>query len=99
MDCTPHLCPLIGMCVKLISYWLVWWLDYKFVLNFSHCKMSGQLSVWSFFKKPNNCNVVDKCGKKKRGIDTEENEGQAEGSEKDNVNAAANMELESSGNK
>lgn len=29
----------------------------------------------------------------------EENEGQAEGSEKDNVNAAANMALESSGNK
>lgn len=55
--------------------------------------MSGQLSVWSVFKRPNNCNV------EKKGIDTEENEGQAEGSEKDNVNAAVNMALESSGNK
>lgn len=48
--------------------------------------MSRQLSVRGFFKKLGNCNVVDKKVKK-RGTDTEEDEGRAGGSEADNMNA------------
>lgn len=38
--------------------------------------MSQQLSVRSFFRKPSNCDVVDKHSEK-RGIDALEDEGQA----------------------
>lgn len=51
--------------------------------------MSWQLSVWSFFTKPNTCYVVDKQGGKK-GTDAEENEGQAINTDKVYQPAAAN---------
>lgn len=53
--------PVHWVAFKFISYWLQSCLNVKFFFEFSHCSKV----FWVYLKKTNNCNVIDKQGKKR----------------------------------